>query len=108
MSKISKAESPGEAALAFHLKCHKIEFEREVVFAPPRKWRFDFVLKQSPIAIEVNGGTWAAGRHNRGSSILAEYEKLNQAAISGYRVLQFTTQQVVCGAAIDTIRRAIA
>lgn len=37
-----KALSPGEEALALHLRASRIAFEREVRVVPGRRWRFDF------------------------------------------------------------------
>ena len=57
-----------------------------LVFAPPRKYRFDLAWPDLKIACEVDGGTWISGRHNRGSSIAKDYEKLNLAVVNGRRV----------------------
>jgi hypothetical protein len=38
---------------------------REYVFAPPRKWRFDFAWPDIKLAVEINGGIWNNGRDNR-------------------------------------------
>lgn len=59
----------------------------EHVFAPPRKWRFDLAWTTAKVAVEVQGGIWTRGRHNRGAAMLREWEKLNTAASLGWRVL---------------------
>lgn len=69
------------------------ETEREVRFDKKRRWRFDFTLGER-VAIECNGGTWVRGRHNRGSSIEKDYEKLNAAQAAGWIVLQFTSDML--------------
>lgn len=63
----------------------------EYQFAPPRRWRFDYAWPDSLVAVEFDGGQWVAhgGRHNRDS----DREKLNQAAVLGWRVLRFSNQQ---------------
>lgn len=81
--------------------------ERELIFARPRRWRFDMAWPALMLAAEVNGGTWIAGRHNRGSSIAADYEKLNEATLRGWRVLQFTADMVRDGRAVALIERGI-
>lgn len=59
----------------------------ELVFAPPRKWRFDFAWPDHKIALEVQGGAHIRGRHSRGPALRLEHEKLNAAAVAGWRVL---------------------
>ena len=63
----------------------------EYRFAPPRRWRFDYAWPDCRVAVEFDGGQWVAhgGRHNRDS----DREKLNYAAILGWRVLRFSNQQ---------------
>jgi hypothetical protein len=41
------------------------------------------------ILIEIDGGIWAGGRHTRGAGFVGDMEKLNAAAILGYRVLRY-------------------
>jgi very-short-patch-repair endonuclease len=83
------------------------EYVTELRFHPVRKWRFDFAWPDLMLALEVNGGTWIRGRHNRASSIWRDYEKINEAQILGWTVLQFTTDQVKDGSALETLIRAI-
>lgn len=63
-------------------------------FHPTRKWRFDFAIPSARLAIEIDGGVWTSGRHSRGAGQIADMEKLNAAAILGWRVLRFTPQQI--------------
>lgn len=67
--------------------------EPEVVFAKPRKFRFDWCFPVQGVAVEVDGGQWSGpngGRHNSDS----DREKMNLAAIEGYRVMHFTPSQL--------------
>ena len=90
------------------LKAARVQgFERELVFAPPRKWRFDFANRALRIAVEVEGGTWIAGRHNRGSSIEKDMEKYNAAAVMGWLVLRGTSEMVTDGRLLDAVGSAI-
>ena len=82
--------------------------EREFVFAPPRKWRFDFAWRDIGIAVEIEGGSWVQGRHTRGADFARDAEKYNEAAIRGWRVYRFTADMVEDGRAIATMRRALA
>lgn len=81
---------------------------REHRFDRVRKWRFDFAYPAMRLAIEVQGGIFSRGRHTRGAALLKEYEKLNEAALAGWRVLFVTPQQVQNGEATKLIARAIA
>lgn len=103
--KLPKAPSPGEETLALHLDVNNIDYDREVQAIPGRKWRVDFVIGN--LAVEINGGTWIQGRHNRGSSMEKEYEKLNALTAAGYSILQFTSQMVTDGRAIEQITQLV-
>lgn len=98
--------SPGEAALALHLRAYHIPFEREVEFDPKRRWRVDFML-DGKLAVEVEGGAWSQGRHVRGAGFIADCRKYNALTLAGYRLLRFSTSQVESGEAIDTILEAL-
>lgn len=63
-------------------------------FASPRKWRFDFAHEEIMVAVEIEGGLWIRGRHNRPKSMIADMEKYNTATILGWRLLRYTPQQV--------------
>lgn len=76
--------------------------EQEFVFAAPRKWRADFAFPNPKILVEIEGGSWIAGRHSRGSGFAKDCEKYNAAALLGYRVLRFTPQMVKDGTALTT------
>lgn len=65
----------------------------EYKFHPSRRWRFDFCHPDKKIAVEINGGVWAYGRHNRAASYIKDMEKLNAAQMQGWRVFQYTPQQ---------------
>ena len=95
--------SAGEEVLAWELTAAGIPFEREVRFAPPRRWRFDFVIGNAPFAVEVDGGSWSGG-HRRGAEADRECDKLNAAALSGWMVLHFTPAQVERGHAASVIK----
>jgi very-short-patch-repair endonuclease len=103
--------SKGAALLELHLKAEKIPYLAEFPFHPSRRWRADFRILGTFVLVEVDGGNrmaaivngkpTAVGRHTRD----ADYEKLAEAAILGYRVLRFSPAQVKSGYAIDAIKR---
>jgi len=68
----------------------------EYRFHPVRRWRFDWAwpaAARGGVAVEIDGGQWAAGggRHNTDP----DREKLNTAAALGWRVLRFSHAALV-------------
>ncbi|HBU86657.1 MAG TPA: hypothetical protein DEF26_03230 [Acinetobacter sp.] len=106
-AKQTREPSIGEVLLATHLKACKISFEQEYKFHPKRKWRADFLITGTKLLVEVEGGIWMAGggRHTRGKGYLGDMEKYNEAAIMGFTVLRFSTEQVKAGVAIKQIEQ---
>ena len=51
------------------------------------------------IAVEIDGGTWTQGRHNRGGGYTKDCEKFNQATIQGWDVYHFTGDMIKDGRA---------
>lgn len=81
---------------------------REFRFAAPlRQWRFDLCWGDRMVAVEVEGGAFIGGRHGTGAGMTKDCEKLNQAALLGWRVLRFTAPMIRSGEALNTIRRAL-
>jgi len=80
---------------------------RELVFAPPRRWRFDLGWADYLVAAECEGATWVQGRHTSGAGFAADTLKYNEAAILGWCVLRFTRNQIESGLAINTVERAL-
>ena len=85
----------------------KIEVVKEFIFHPTRKWRFDFAIPEYKIAIEIDGGVWNYGRHNRAQGYLADMKKFNAAASLGWIVLKFTPDEQYSRATFDIIRETI-
>ena len=80
----------------------------EYRFHATRRWRFDYAWPSHKLALEVQGGIFTEGRHTRGGALLKEHEKLNAAAIDGWRVLFTTPRDVRNGTATKLIAQAIA
>ena len=76
-------------------------------FHPTRMWRFDYALPSHRIAIEIDGGVWIEGRHNRPKGYIADLDKFNHAAALGWRVLKFTPQQQHTIKALRLIKEAV-
>lgn len=99
------------------------EPETEYVFAPPRKFAFDFFWPCGKVgrgvALEIEGGVYgrgkacplcgrkAVGAHTSVERLLADIEKYAEAAARGILVLRFTPGQVSDGVAMPFIERAI-
>lgn len=77
-------------------------------FSPPRRWRADFAFLRERILVEVEGGSWVFGRHQRGAGFEADCDKYNQAAISGWLLLRVTGAMVKDGRALVAIHQAFA
>jgi len=63
--------------------------EYEYKFHPTRRWRFDYYFIDHRVAIEIEGGTWKYGRHNRASSFWKDQEKYNEAVKMGIIILKY-------------------
>jgi hypothetical protein len=80
--------------------------EIEYRFDPRRRWRFDYAWPERRIALEVEGGAWLRGRHNRARGFIKDLEKYNEALLLGWRVLRVTPQEVQSGSVFDLLKRA--
>jgi very-short-patch-repair endonuclease len=100
--------SDGEAALAFHLRAAGLpEPLRQFHFAPTRRWAADFAFPAQMLLVEVDGGVYIAGGHNRGAAYTDDRERDAEAMCLGYRVLRVTTGQVDSGQALNWIERLL-
>ncbi len=82
------------AALLIRTTAHLSQGVAEHRFAEPRRWRFDVAWPDAKLAVEIDGGVFAGGRHSRGYGYRADLEKLNCATLLGWRVLRFLPEQV--------------
>jgi hypothetical protein len=115
--------SAAELLLAAQLEQAGIPFEREVRFAPPRRWRADFAItnyalgggnlmaaidraRSNRILIEVEGGSYTGG-HKRGKAYESDCDKQNAAMLAGWQVYRFTPAMVEDGRALEVIRQAL-
>ncbi len=79
----------------------------EFVFASPRRWRLDLAWPDSKLCMEVQGGIWVKGRHNRGAAMLKEWEKLNFLAELGWRVIYVQPRDLCLKDTADLIKRCL-
>lgn len=83
-----------------------MEPRQQFRFHPVRMWRFDFAWPAFSVAIEVHGGQWSNGRHNRGDGQRGDCEKKRAAILDGWIVLEFVTEDInknPCGAVEDVV-----
>jgi len=78
---------------------------REYRFHPARRWRLDYAWPDHKLAVEIEGGAWILGRHNRASGFLADMEKYNELTMLGWSLLRFTPKQVRNGTAVMVIMK---
>ena len=85
------------------------KIEREFRFHPTRKWRFDCALPVLKIGCEYHGGLFMSrrGGHQSVKGTRNDWEKLNEAQMLGWMVLQFGPDETRTGEAMNVIERAI-
>lgn len=83
----------------------KVKLEHR--FHDTRKWRFDWAVPEYKLAVEYNGSVWTQGRHTRGQGYINDREKMNEAQLAGWLVLELTTEAVKSGKAYEMIEQAI-
>ena len=98
-----------EHALILSLRLRGIVPEkREWQFARPRLFRADFAWPSKRLIVEVEGGKFAYGGHNRGVQIDSDCEKSALAAARGLRFMRVSGKQVKSGKAAEWIEAALA
>lgn len=102
-----RQRSRGERDLEAHLRAQGIKgWRTEYPFdagTGGRKWKLDFCWPALKLAVEVDGGV-----HRIKERFAGDLDKLNALALAGWMTLRFSPEQVKSGAAVDTIRAAIA
>ena len=91
---------------------------KEYVFAPPRKFRFDYCWPDAAwhlhrridfihTALEVEGGVFMRGKsgHSSGTGILRDMTKNNFAVANGWRVLRLTPDQIRRGELLQWLKK---
>ena len=101
------AKSPGQAAFELHCRAHRLAPVAEYRFHPTRRWRFDYAFPGQMLAIEIEGGHHAGGRHTRGTGFENDIMKYEAAMLLGWDVYRCTTQMATSGHAIDTVLKLL-
>jgi very-short-patch-repair endonuclease len=82
---------------------------KELVFAKPRRFRFDFAWPEHMVALEVDGGTrGGTGRHSRGAGYDADCEKSYLAIKAGWRVIHVTGTHIRAGRMVEWLEHLLA
>lgn len=83
--------------------------QTEYHFHPTRRWRFDVAIPALKIAAEYHGGLFMnrRGGHQSVKGARNDWEKLNEAQMLGWIVLQFGPDETRTGTAMLVIERAI-
>ncbi len=68
--------------------------EREFRFHEQRRWRSDFAHLESRTLVEIEGGIWVQGRHNRAAGFNADLEKYLEAGLFGWRLFRIAPDQI--------------
>ena len=85
-----------------------VEYEFEYRFAAPeRQWRSDIAFPAAKVAVEIDGGIWTYGRHNRAASMLDDMEKGNGYAARNWLVFH-TPWEWIDGGRRDCSKQLIA
>ena len=95
-----------EAMFAAQLRAENLYFEEQVKLVPGRKFAADFFLPQLRLVIEIQGGTYIRGRHNRPEGFRADCEKNNLLTLLGYRVFKADVEQVKKGTLLQWVKQA--
>ena len=61
---------------------------KEHVFHPTRKWKLDRAWPAHKVAVEIHGGIWVGGRHTRGQGFMKDREKMNEARLHGWTIIE--------------------
>lgn len=83
--------------------------DREIVFALPRKWRWDFAFERERVAVEYQGGIFSKGKsgHSNVSGLRRDYEKFTEGALRGWLIVLIDAASVQSGKALEWVERAL-
>jgi len=94
----------------FRLACVKRDIfapASEHVFAPGRKFAFDYAWIADRVALEVEGGVFTRQAHGSISGMLRDMSKYNLAASLGWRVLRVLPRELFAKSTFDLISKTL-
>lgn len=80
-----------EDPFAQYLTFKNIKYIRQFNPIKDKRFKCDFYLPKYNIIIEIEGGIFIYGRHNRGKGYSEDCKKYNLIMLEGYKVIRFTT-----------------
>jgi hypothetical protein len=105
------------APLIEHKFAEHIKYKDKAGANRTRGWRFDYAWPLCSwtggnpscikLALEVQGGCFAGGRHSRGGALRQEHHKLNTAAELGWRVIYCFPETLLTTATANLIKRCL-
>lgn len=69
-----------------------------------KDWRFDFAWPDKMLAVEVEGGGWINGRHNRGAGFEEDMKKYHHAMRLGWTLYRCGSNLIMSWEAAPLIR----
>lgn len=91
--------------LLFQIKALKLQDpDLEYRFHDIRRWRFDLAWPDKKVSVEIDGGIYVNGRHNRGVGIEKDCVKLGEAMKMGWQVYRTTYGLIKSGVAVTVIQ----
>lgn len=84
-----------ENAFAQWLTFKNISYIKQYQAIKDRRYKCDFYLPKWKVIIEIEGGQWIQGRHQRGMGFKNDMEKYNTLVLNGYKVLRLTTDHFI-------------
>lgn len=79
----------------------------EYKFHPTRKFRIDFAWPDAKLAVEIEGGIFQYGRHNRAVSMLKDMEKYNLLAEMGWVLLRYQPDKINYSQVHNTLKNCM-
>lgn len=66
----------------------------EYKFNPNRRWRIDYAWPDAKLAVEIEGGVYNYGGHNRISGFIRDVEKYNSLTELGWHLLRYLPKKI--------------
>ncbi len=76
---------------------------KEYKFCATRRWRCDYAFIDIKLAIEIEGGIWAYGRHNRAFGYIKDMEKYNKLTEEGWHLLRYQPKLINWDQVIEVV-----
>lgn len=107
-AKLKEEKKDPLADLLTELKMFKVPMpEREVLFHPTRRFRFDAAWVNIKLAVEFNGIFQVKdGAHQHTTNLMRDYVKVAEAQLLGWIMFSVTAESVRTGEAREWILRA--